>query len=182
MEGVDMNGLGRALTAVAVGVALASSTLAITACKAKPGGRVLKTEPIETGPGTLEAERRRLQGTWELVKLELYDASGKPQPLDATGRMTFDEYGNVRTTGSAKQGSGATALLLGYTGQVVIDTVKKEWRLVEVTKDPGSGAAPAEVAADKVRAYEFVGDELKLSLRDGSGKVTASVTWRRAAA
>ena len=172
----------RRVTAFLLGAAVAGGALGAAGCKAAPGGRVLKTEPIATGPGTLEAERRRLQGTWDLVSFEIDDAAGTPQRLDATGRMTFDEYGNVRTTGSAKQGSEATGRLLGYTGRVVIDHQKKEWRLLEVQADPGTAKPPPEVAADKVRAYEFVGDELKLSLRDASGRVTASVTWRRAGA
>ena len=28
--------------------------------------------------------------------------------------------------------------------------------------------------------YEFVNDQIKLSLRDAAGKVTATATWRRA--
>jgi hypothetical protein len=172
-------GIARASVCTALAAALAMGSLVSAGCKGAPGGRVLKTEPIDTGAGSLEAERRRLQGTWELVKLETFPASGPPQVLDAKGRMTFDEYGNVKTEGSAKAGSETTASLLSYTGQVVIDPQKKEWRLVEVERAADSSALPREVAADKVRAYELVGDQLKLSLRDAAGRVTASVTWKR---
>ena len=174
-----MAGSARPVIAIVVGVGVVVGSLATAGCKAAPGQRVLKTEPIAEGPGTLESERRRLEGTWELVKLETYDAAGSPQTLDATGRMTFDAFGNVRTTGTAKQGSAAATELLGYTGKVVIDPQKKEWRLVDVEKDPGSTSLPAAVGADKLRVYEFVDDMLKLSLRDATGRVTASVTWRR---
>ena len=100
-----MAGSARSVIAIVVGVGVVVGSLATAGCKAAPRQRVLKTEPIAEGPGTLESERRRLEGTWELVKLETYDAAGSPQTLDATGRMTFDAFGNVRTTGTAKQGS-----------------------------------------------------------------------------
>jgi hypothetical protein len=36
------------------------------------------------------------------------------------------------------------------------------------------------VGIDKIRMYEFVKDQLTLSLRDAASKVTATATWRRA--
>jgi hypothetical protein len=161
------------------GVGLVASLTPLTACKAAERGRVLRTAPVTSGAGTVEAERRRLQGTWELVSLETLDASGKATPVDASGRMTFDDYGNVRTEGQAKQSSEAANTVLSYVGRVVIDPDKKEWRLMDATPDAGASAAPAPVAADKIRSYEIVDDQLKLSLRDAAGKVTARVTWKR---
>lgn len=162
-----------------VALGLTAGAVASAGCKAQERGRVLKTAPVETGVGTLESERRRLQGTWELVSLETFDPSGKATPVDASGRMTFDDYGNVRTDGQAKQGPAAASTVLSYTGRVVIDPGKKEWRLMDATPDAGASAAPAAVAADKIRSYEIVNDQLKLSLRDAAGKVTARVTWKR---
>ena len=55
-------------------------------------------------------------------------------------------------------------------------------RLVEVMPEGKREVAklPTEVGIDKIRMYEFVNDQLKLSLRDAAGKVTATATWRRA--
>ncbi len=57
---------------------------------------------------------------------------------------------------------------------MVIDPQEKEWRLVEVTREGKRDVAKllTEVGIDKIRMYEFVNDQLKLSLRDAAGKVT----------
>jgi hypothetical protein len=172
----------RRLWAGFINLALVASLCVAAGCKGAPRGRVLRTEPIAKGAGTVEAERRRLQGTWELVSLETLDAAGAATPLDAAGRMTFDDYGNVKTNGTVKQGPSTAKTLLSYAGRVVIDPDKKEWRLLDMQAAPESAAAPAAVDADKVRGYELVGDQLKLSLRDASGRVTARVTWKRVGA
>ncbi len=152
------------------------------ACHAAPRGRPVKMGPVDTGPQSVEATRRQLEGAWELVKLETYPAPGKVVPIEATGRMTFDAYGNVRTQGVVQGGGADAQRFLAYEGQVVIDPQKKEGRLVEVTPEGKRDVAklPTEVGIDKIRMYEFVNDQLKLSLRDAAGKVTATATWRRA--
>jgi hypothetical protein len=96
--------------------------------------------------------------------------------------MTFDAYGNVRTQGVVQGGGADAQRFLAYEEQVVIDPQKKEWRLVEVTPEGKRDLAklPTEVGIDKIRMYELVNDQLKLSLRDAAGKVTATATWRRA--
>jgi hypothetical protein len=162
-------------------VCLGASLTVAVGCQAAPRGRVLKTEPITSGAGTVETERRKLQGTWQLVSLETIDAAGAATRVDASGQMTFDAYGNVKTSGGIKQGSSAASTLLSYQGRVVIDPDKKEWRLLDAELAPGASPAPREVAADKVRGYELVDDQLKLSLRDAAGRVTARVTWKRVA-
>jgi hypothetical protein len=172
----------RVLSAWALLLCLGAGLTGAAGCKAAPRGRVLKTEPVTSGAGTVEAERRRLEGAWELVMLETIDAAGAATRVDASGRMTFDAYGNVKTTGSVKQGSSPASTLLSYEGRVVIDPDKKEWRLLDAELAPGASPAPAAVAADKVRSYELVDDQLKLSLRDTAGRVTARVTWKRVGA
>jgi hypothetical protein len=41
--------------------------------------------PVDTGPQSVEATRRQLEGARELVKLETYPAPGKVVPIEATG-------------------------------------------------------------------------------------------------
>lgn len=174
--------MARLALSLFVAATLVAGLVISSACQAAPRGRVIRTSPIDSGPGTVESERRKLQGTWELAKLETFDAAGKPQVVEATGRMTFDDYGNVKTTGATKEASGTAGTILIYEGRVVIDPVKKEWRILDVEAAPESGAPPKEVSADKIRAYEFQGEELRLSIRDAAGRVTAAVTWRRVGA
>ena len=62
---------------------LACAMLAIAislACEAQPRQRPLDVGPVASGPGTIEFERRRLQGTWGLERFEVFDSAGKPTP------------------------------------------------------------------------------------------------------
>jgi hypothetical protein len=156
--------------------------LALGACAAQPRRTPIPMGPVDTGAGSVEAVRRQLEGTWELVSAEVYPEPGKVVPVKATGRLTFDAYGNVRTEASLAEPSAVASRLLSYSGNVVIDPRKKEWRLTDVAAEgtPPEKALPPEVGPDKIRAYEFVGDELKLSMKDEAGRATGSVTWRRA--
>ena len=107
------------------------------ACHAAPRGAPSTMGPVDTGPQSVEATRRQLEGARELVKLETYPAPGKVVPIEATGRMTFDAYGNVRTQGVVQGGGADAQRFLAYEEQVVIDPQKKEWR-------PGRGHARRE--------------------------------------
>jgi hypothetical protein len=155
-------------------------TAALAACAPAPRGRPVKAGPTDTGPGSLEATRRQLEGNWELVSLETY-RDGKPVPVKAAGRLTYDAYGNVTTQGVINDpAAGAPSDVLSYSGVIVIDVHKKEWRLTDAQARPGGTAElPADVAADKIRKYEFAGDQLKTSMVDKSGRVTATATWRK---
>jgi hypothetical protein len=159
--------------------------LALAACAApaQPRRKPIPMSAVDTSAGSVEAVRRQLEGTWELVSAEVYPEPGKVVPVEATGRLTFDAYGNVRTDATLAEPSADASRLLSYSGNVVIDPRKKEWRLTDVTAEEGAPpekALPNEVGPDKIRAYEFVGDELKLLMKDETGRATGSATWRRA--
>ena len=65
-----------------------------------------------------------------------------------------------------------------YTGRAVVDTQNRRLVLQDL-QGRGGEAAPAEVATNNVRYYEFAGDELKLTTKDGSGRPTATITWKK---
>ena len=134
-------------------------------------------------PAKAEATRRQLEGAWELVKLETYPAPGKVVPIEATGpddvrcvRKRADPGELCREAVPMPSGSSPMRGRWSSTPQ------KKEGRLVEVTPEGKRDVTnlPTEVGIDKIRMYEFVNDQFKLSLRDAAGNVIATATWRRA--
>jgi hypothetical protein len=55
-------------------------------------------------------------------------------------------------------------------------------RLLDVKQSEGELATlPPEMLARRERAYAFEGDQLKLTVKDSNGRVTAINTWRRQA-
>jgi hypothetical protein len=131
--------------------------------------------------GEIESARRALQGTWDLAALELAPADGAARvPVLATGTLTYDEFGNLtidaHTTDPAAPVAAREATLLSFRGRAVVDVVKRELKLMDLTGnvDPDEVLSP-----ERRRRYEIVDDTLTLSSLDEQGQVTAIATWRR---
>jgi len=166
----------RLVLASAVSVAAAAAI----GCAAAPRQRPVKGADVQTSAGTLESVRRQLQGTWALVGLETVPPSGGARvPINATGTLTYDEFGNLtidgRTTDPAAPVAAREKALLTFKGRAVIDVVKHELRLADLTGnvDPNEVLAP-----ERRRRYEFTADTLKLSSVDDKGQVVTISTWR----
>ncbi len=166
-----------ALSAVMVAVTMAASC----ASPAAPRGRPIKMGPVDTGAGSLESVRRQLQGTWTLIELQSSPAvGGALAPVRAEGTLIYDEYGNLtidaRTSDPSAPAAARSATLLAFKGRAVLDTVKSELKLMDLTGnvDPDQVLSP-----ERRRRYAFSGDTLTLSSIDAAGNVTATSVWRR---
>jgi len=172
----------RAVVWVALPFALLS---ALSACaSSRPRQRPIEGGAVNAGPGSLEAVRRQLEGSWDLVSAEVVSAAGARQTMKAKAVLTYDAYGNLSLKG-AYEDPGATAeqtAALNFSGRAVIDTTRQVLRLLDVKQSEGELATlPPEMLARRERAYAFEGDQLKLTVKDSNGRVTAINTWRRQA-
>ena len=172
----------RAVVWVMVPVAVLS---AVAACAtSRPRQRPIEGGAVSAGPGSLEAVRRQLEGSWALVSAEVVSASGARQALKASAVLSYDAYGNLSLKG-AYDDPAATAeqtAALNFTGRAVIDTQRQVLRLLDVKQSEGELASlPPEMVARRERAYAFDGDVLTLTVKDSAGRVTAVNTWRRQA-
>jgi hypothetical protein len=155
----------------------------LAACPSAPRVRPVKAGDVHTGAGSLEAVRRQLQGTWELVNAVVFDANGKETPRKAEGRLTYDEYGNL-TIGAkladSTQPETSVSGLLAYSGRAVIDPAKSQLVLMDLkSRLPSGEPIPDEVSADKRRDYVIEGNTLTLTSKDAKGTPTARTTWRK---
>ena len=159
--------LGR-LTQLTITVLLALPIL--TACQAAPRGRPVKMGPVDTGAGSLESVRRQLQGSWELVTLEVMaPGGGAPTKVPATGHLKYDEYGNLTIDGRVTAAAGGVdPNVLNMSGRAVIDPDKHMLRFQDVEATTAAPDRPLDsrIDASKVRYYEFVGDQLKTTTKD----------------
>jgi hypothetical protein len=142
----------------------------------------VKAGDVATGAGTLESVRRQLEGKWELTSLQIVDAAGKALPVAATGRMSYDAYGNLDldvevTDAGALKAAGTTNANFDLKGRAVIDAAKSSLRIQDAVPS-GGGAAPENI--ERVRFYEFQGDTLTLTAKDAAGKTTGITAWKRA--
>ncbi len=153
----------------------------LMACAASPRRRPLDLGPVKAGPDSIEAVRRQFQGRWTLLSFETFPATGGPAVRhEATGELTYDEYGNLVVRGALPGAEpGAPAALLRYVGRAVIDVANRRLILQDL-EGRGGEVLPASIAAEQARYYEFEADVLKLSVKDGSGRRTAVITWKKA--
>lgn len=124
----------------------------------------------------------RFVGTWDLVSFESYRADGETIVNDYVARLVYDESANMLAAGMPRDlaqrgGAGGEVARAGFAYFGSVTLYPAEGRIVHhVTGSPMNGSW---VGSDQVRYFEFDGNLLKLSLRDESGRVTGTLTWRR---
>jgi len=158
--------------------------LTIGACASAPLQKPIGAAEAESGPGTLEAVRKQLEGSWTLVSYEILQG-GRRQRLDAKAEMTYDQFGNLKMIGELKT-PGASGdrrpALLNYSGRAVIDVGKSELHfVVENSGDPLPRAVEAPVNPENVRHYMFRDSLLELTVSDANGQATGFSTWKKKA-
>lgn len=168
----------RFVVAMAIGVATLS--LAPGGCAGGPTNRTARTGPVATGPESLEATRRAMEGASTLVSLEVVDAEGSHRPVQATGQLTYDAYGNLTIKGVIADAALRSTLVIDYTGRIVIDPVRHQYYPADLATDrPVAADQIAPVSPDKLRRYELSANAFVVTYLDASGKPTAVARWRR---
>ena len=169
-----MKGLHFVLVAAAVGL------LPIAGCKAAPSQRPMEMGPVDTGPNSMEAVRRQLEGTWDLISLDLYTPAGERVPAEATGRLQYDEFGNLSMRGTLSGGAHVEESVLNMSGRVIIDPGTRTFRFGDVSAPTADEKRlDPKLAAANVRYYEIEGDVLKTTVKGADGRTTATATWKK---
>src|SRR5215471_3429424 len=151
------------------------------ACPSAPRSRPVKMGPTDTGAGTVENERRRLKGTWQLESLQMLSQTGQMLIVQAQGVLTYDDYGNLTMKGTVTGSTDIDPAALNISGRAAIDPDKHTIHILNVTAaTPDDKRVDPSIDPSKVRHYEFVGDsELRTTVVNAQGKTTASATWKR---
>jgi hypothetical protein len=136
--------------------------------------------PVDAGAGSVEAARRQLMGTWQLVELAVLSPSGEKTPVQATGRLTYDDHGNIAMRGTITGSAQVDPSALNFSGRVAIDPDAHTIKLTAVDATPRDNTrVDPKLDASKTRYYTFEGDLLKTTLKDAGGVTTAMATWKR---
>src|SRR3954469_10540441 len=147
-----------------IAVALAAPLL-LGGCTSAPRVRAVKMGPVEGGTDTIEAVRRQLEGTWELVTLDTVSPSGEKKPVRAQGRLTYDKFGNMSMRGTVTD-PNIDQSALNVTGRVTIDPGAHTLKFASI-KAPTADESRLDPKLDLalVRYYEFEGDLLRTTLK-----------------
>jgi hypothetical protein len=164
-------------------VAVLAAAYLMTGCAAAPLNKPIEGGPVSTGAGSLEATRKALEGTWSLVSFETVDPRGARRMVMASGRLQYDGFGNMNIRGVIEDPAVRSSIVLDYTGRIVIDPVKHEFRPAALETDrPVEPGQIEAVSPDKVRRYELMGDAFVVTYLDTSAAPTAIARWRRTSA
>jgi hypothetical protein len=167
-------------TAVKVGISAAALIVVCSACKSEPLDRPIKTTPVNTGAGSIEATRRMLEGTWTLASFEAVDTAGARRPVKASGTLTYDAYGNMTIVGVIEDELVKGKVVLDYKGKIIIDPGTKRFYPSDLESSrPVSGGQFPIGTLDKVRSYELSPGSFVVTYTDDMGKPTAVARWRR---
>ena len=163
-------------------VALLSAEL-LGACAAQPRVRPVKGDDVDIGTGTVESDRRRLEGAWRLATFDVVDANGGRTRVNAEARLKYDEFGNLELTGrvlDAPGGIAPTRNYVSYKGRAVLDTNLHQIRLLDSSGSALQDSVVSDlVNVDAVRRYSFEGDQLRMELANAAGRTTAIAIWQR---
>jgi hypothetical protein len=151
----------------------------MSACTASPRQRPVKMGDVDTGATSVEAVRRQLKGTWNLMTLHLVSGETRT-PVPASGQLQYDEYGNLTMRGTVTGSQQLDDGLLNITGQVAIDPVAHTIRFRAISAaTPDERRIDPKLDASNVRYYEIAGDVLTTTIKDAAGATTAVATWKK---
>jgi len=133
-----------------------------------------------TGPGSVTAERKALEGSWTLVSLEMVDEQGARRAVKASGQLSYDAYSNMKIQGIIEDPANPKPIVIDYEGRIFIDPVKHEFYPADLKTDkPVEPSQIAAVSPEKVRRYELTPDSFVVTYLDAAAKPTAVARWKR---
>ncbi len=133
-------------------IALVVAVVVGMGCAAASRQPPVQAGDVNTGPGSLDAVQRQLEGTWDLVTLAVMPARGAAlAPVAAQGTLTYDKSGNLsidaKTSDSYAPAAAQSGGVIAFEGKAVIDGAKSELQLTE----KGGGSEVARAAPVRVR-------------------------------
>lgn len=148
------------------------------------------TGGAEMAAGDDDADRSeidpRFVGNWDLVSFVSFRESGETVDNAYVGRIMYDALGNMSAVGMPRDLPGRVAAGSGEmprAGFAYFGTVEVHPETDSVVHHViGSPMNASWVGTGLVRFYEFEGDLLRLSLREGNrpeGRITGTLTWRK---
>jgi hypothetical protein len=173
--------MARARFPVWIGVTIVALVVTANAAPRQKG-------PVDTGPGTLAAARKYLEGRWRLLSFEILPPGGTPIRVLGAGTLTYDAIGNLnveirvdRTTAQALDVAGfaTTQGALSTRGPTVLDLQARTLTYVLEGQVP-LGAPSGPLALNRPRHWQVEGNVLTLTTKGEDGQPVSIGRWEKA--
>jgi len=168
----------RALLSVSLAVAVTSAA----ACTYKP-----RTDPPNTGPGSVKTARQYLEGRWSLVSFAVYPPGASPVQVKGTGTLVYDDFGNLQMDLNVDEASAALMQKAGIavekgrfssSGRTIVDMQGRSLTYV-LDGQPAVGGPAGPLAMSRPRYWERDGNTLTLTTKDDKGQPLSVGKWQK---
>jgi hypothetical protein len=144
--------------------------------------------PVNTGPGSLTAARKYLEGRWSLVAYDIFPPGKAPIHLEGAGTLTYDDFGNLQVEirvdpalADRLEDAGIPIRdgRLSMSGRTAIDLQARTLTYVFAGQPP-LGAPSGPLALNRPRHWQVDGRVLTLTTKDGDGQPLSVARWEKA--
>lgn len=144
--------------------------------------------PVDTGPGSLTAARKFLEGRWRLLSFEMTLPGGQPLQLLGAGTLVYDDFGNLTIdirldppTAARLEAAGITTTkgALFTKGRTAIDLQARTLTFI-LEGEPPLGAPSGPLALNRPRHWQADGKLLTLTTRGDDGQTVSVGRWEKA--
>ncbi len=155
-------------------------------CAPAPRDRPLRTSPVESGPGTVEAARDYLQGIWVLESFQVMPPGRGPLTVKGKGRLIYDGFANMTMDLQPEEGAVDALQAAGVpvregrvstAGRTVVDMQARTLTFVLERQTAGPPEGP--LALRRPRHWSVEGNVLTLTTRDDDGRAISVSRWRK---
>ena len=174
--------MSRACITICVSAMIA--TLSFSTASTAPSQR----GPVDTGPGSLAAARKYLQGRWSLLSFEVFPPGETPIRVSGAGTLTYDAFGNLTVEIRVDEATGDLLRAVGISvtkgtvstmGRTVVDM--QAHTLTYVLKgEPPPGASSGPLALNRPRHWQVEGNVLTLTTKGNDGQPVSVGRWAKA--
>lgn len=157
-----------------------------TAAPAAPQEQGFNRE-VETGPGTLTAARKYLEGRWTLLSYDIFPPGEPALRLQGKGTLVYDDFGNLAMDVRVDEktalvleavGIQTTDGVLSTKGRTVINLQARTLVFVLDGQAPfGTPAGP--LALNRPRHWQVEKNVLTLTTKADDGQPLSVSRWRK---
>ena len=175
------------LRTVVIGAAVSAVLAMAIACAPAPRVRPVKGDDVNTGPESLTAARKFLEGRWTLEQFEVFPPGKPPITMKGAGTLNYDQFGNLRVeiradekTADLLRAAGVETRdgVISTDGRTVVDLQNRTLSYVLPGQTVGA-PAPGPLSPSRLRHWEVKGDLLFLSTWDENNRPLSTGRWRR---
>ena len=165
-----------------------AALMLLAAAAAAYAGEPRQRSKVDTGPGSLTAARKYLEGRWGLESFEVRPPGKPPIMLKGSGVLNYDDFGNLTMEIRADQATSDLLRAAGIEirdgvistkGRTAIDLQNRTLTYFLEGQRSGYVTGGGPLAPNRPRHWEVTEDVLTLTTKDDAGAPLSISRWRK---